>query len=88
MSKIVYALIIGSIVIIALLAGCAAAPPTSPTVAPPLSHPIDLLYQNCNACHLHDEMTATPFPHFGSQGFEFTNSECTAPGCHPLQPSS
>jgi hypothetical protein len=87
MKKILYLITGGSMIALFALAGCGTAPPVSPVAPPPLNHPVDIRFSNCNACHFTDQMTVTPFPHFGSQGFEFTNSECTAPGCHPLQPT-
>jgi hypothetical protein len=85
--RALFLLIVMAVSSLLLITGCRPAVPTTLTQAPALTHPDDVRFKNCNACHLRDLKEATPFPHFGGRGYEFTNGECMVIGCHPPQTS-
>jgi hypothetical protein len=51
-------------------------------LAPQVAHPIDVRFENCNACHVADQLAAKPLPH---TGMGYTNADCTMVGCHAAQ---
>ena len=60
------------------LAGCGRLDPNPDTPMPRVvSHPLDVRFDNCNVCHVNDQLSVTTIDHS-----DFTNGSCTMTGCH------
>ena len=82
MNKKLLILLAIAIVVIPLATACGRTAATGVTTlpAPKIPHPIDVRYENCNACHVADQLSANkPLPH---TGMNYTNKDCISLACH------
>ena len=83
MNKKLLILLAFALIVVPVAASCGRLPvKTGVPIAPAVGHPIDVRYENCNACHVQDQLDAKPLPHLG---LNYTNAQCTQKGCHAVQ---
>ena len=72
------------LVVIPAVAACGRTTTVDPTsaVAAKVPHPVDVRFENCNACHAVDQLNAkTPKDHVA---LGYTNQNCKTIACHRL----
>lgn len=79
MNKKLLILLATIVVILPLVSACGRTAVTGKPIAQPVPHAIDVRFENCNACHVADQLNAKPLPH---AGMGYTNADCTKAGCH------
>jgi len=82
--KLLILLAITLVVILPVVSGCGRTAPTGVTTVPgpKVPHVVDVRFENCNACHVADQLSATkPLPH---TGMGYTNKDCISAACHAL----
>jgi hypothetical protein len=74
------------LVVVPAAAACGRTTTTGSTSLPAdkVPHAVDVRFENCNACHVADQLNAKkPFDHVA---LEYTNQNCTSIVCHKLGP--
>ena len=79
MNKKLLILLATVVILLPIVSACGRTAPTGKPLAQPVPHAIDVRFENCNACHVNDQLNAKPLPH---KGMGYTNADCTKPGCH------
>ncbi|RJO60455.1 MAG: hypothetical protein C4542_09160 [Dehalococcoidia bacterium] len=95
MNKKLLILLAIALVVIPVASACGRTAPTGITTlpAPKVPHVVDVRFENCNACHVTNQLRATfPLLHAGEQvvlgktvSVYYTNKDCISAACHVLQ---
>lgn len=85
MNKKLLILIAIALMLIPAASACGRTTTTGSTKIPAdkVPHAVDVRFENCNACHVADQLAATkPLPH---TGMNYTNASCISVACHQLE---
>lgn len=77
MKKLAVLLTILLVAISFAIAGCGRLEPNTGALPRVVPHALDVRFENCNVCHVGDQLSVTSIPHN-----DFTNDTCTQIGCH------
>jgi hypothetical protein len=95
MNKKLLILLAFALVVIPVASACGRTAPTGITTlpAPKVPHVVDVRFENCNVCHVADQLKANvPLPHATKQvvlgktvSIYYPNKDCISAACHVLQ---